>query len=182
MDALRRQRAQLRGLQRRPDGGRPGRRRRGGRLVLGVGLGEPSEDEYGSFGEPVDAAVRAAMLDEGLEVLTRLWSGETVSFQGRRAARFDGSTPLKLDPDGELVPLDAGDVRGLLEVVGGYRSSSEPFDAAVGGTTPDDPAAARDVLAPLAEAGVTWWQESVDPRQTDLDAFRRKVRKGPPAG
>jgi hypothetical protein len=36
------------------------------------------------------------------------------------------------------------------------------------------------VLAPLAEAGVTWWQETVDPRQTDLDAFRRRVRQGPP--
>ncbi|HEV3012041.1 MAG TPA: LLM class flavin-dependent oxidoreductase, partial [Actinomycetota bacterium] len=55
----------------------------GGRLVLGVGLGEPPEDEYGTFGEPTDPVVRAAMLDEGLEVLTRLWSGETVSFQGR---------------------------------------------------------------------------------------------------
>jgi alkanesulfonate monooxygenase SsuD/methylene tetrahydromethanopterin reductase-like flavin-dependent oxidoreductase (luciferase family) len=188
----------------------------GGRLVLGVGLGEPPEDEYGSFGEPTDPAVRAAMLDEGLEVLTRLWSGGTVSFQGRhhrvdqvafqptpvqqpripiwvagawprraplrRAARFDGSTPLKLDPDGELAPLDPDDVRGLLEVVGEYRTSTEPFDVAVGGTTPDDPAAARDLLAPLAEAGMTWWQESVDPRRTDLEAFRRKVRRGPPGG
>jgi alkanesulfonate monooxygenase SsuD/methylene tetrahydromethanopterin reductase-like flavin-dependent oxidoreductase (luciferase family) len=188
----------------------------GGRLVLGVGLGEPPADEYGSFGEPTDPAVRAAMLDEGLEVLTRLWSGETVSFQGRhyrvdqvafqptpvqrpripiwvagawprrgplrRAARFDGSTPLKLDPGGELVSLDAGDVRGLLEVVAGYRSSAAPFDVAVGGTSPDDPAAARDLLAPLAEAGATWWQESVDPRQGDLDHWRRKVRRGPPGG
>jgi alkanesulfonate monooxygenase SsuD/methylene tetrahydromethanopterin reductase-like flavin-dependent oxidoreductase (luciferase family) len=55
----------------------------GGRLVLGVGLGEPATDEFGSFGEPTDPKVRAAMLDEGLEVLTRLWSGETVSFSGR---------------------------------------------------------------------------------------------------
>jgi alkanesulfonate monooxygenase SsuD/methylene tetrahydromethanopterin reductase-like flavin-dependent oxidoreductase (luciferase family) len=188
----------------------------GGRLVLGVGLGEPPEDEYGSFGEPADPVVRAAMLDEGLEVLTRLWSGGTVSFQGRhyrvdevafqptpvqrpripiwvagawprrgplrRAARFDGSVPLKLDPGGELVPLDGDDLRGLLEVVRGHRSSTEPFDVAVGGITPDDPAAARDLLTPLAEAGMTWWQESVDPRQGDLDHWRRKVRRGPPAG
>src|SRR4029450_1474106 len=49
----------------------------GGRLVLGVGLGEPPEDEYGSFGEPTDPVVRAAMLEEGLEVLTRLLCGET---------------------------------------------------------------------------------------------------------
>jgi alkanesulfonate monooxygenase SsuD/methylene tetrahydromethanopterin reductase-like flavin-dependent oxidoreductase (luciferase family) len=188
----------------------------GGRLVLGVGLGEPPEDEYGSFGEPTDPAVRAEMLDEGLEVLTRLWSGETVSFRGRhyqvdqvalqpapvqrpripiwvagvwprrgplrRAARFDGSYPVKLDPDGELVPLDADDLRGLLAVVRGYRESDAPFDVVLGGTTPDDPAAARAMIDPLAEAGMTWWQETADPRQSDLDAFRRRVRRGPPGG
>jgi alkanesulfonate monooxygenase SsuD/methylene tetrahydromethanopterin reductase-like flavin-dependent oxidoreductase (luciferase family) len=186
----------------------------GGRLVLGVGLGEPPTDEFGSFGEPTDPVVRAAMLDEGLEVLTRLWSGETVSFSGRhyqvdqvafqptpvqqpripiwvagawprrgplrRAARFDGSCPLKLDREGELVPLDPDELRALLAVVGELRQTAGPFDLLIGGTTPEDPAAARDVLAPLAEAGMTWWQETVDPRQTDLDAFRRRVRKGPP--
>jgi alkanesulfonate monooxygenase SsuD/methylene tetrahydromethanopterin reductase-like flavin-dependent oxidoreductase (luciferase family) len=186
----------------------------GGRLVLGVGLGEPATDEFGSFGEPTDPKVRAAMLDEGLEVLTRLWSGETVSFSGRhyrvdevafqptpaqrpripiwvagawprrgplrRAARFDGSAPLKLDHQGELVPLDAEDVRGLLAVVGELRQGEGPFDLLVGGSSAKDPAAARDQLAELAEAGVTWWQETVDPRQTDLDAFRRRVRQGPP--
>jgi hypothetical protein len=36
------------------------------------------------------------------------------------------------------------------------------------------------MLEPLAEAGMTWWQETVDPRQTDLAAFTRRVRKGPP--
>jgi alkanesulfonate monooxygenase SsuD/methylene tetrahydromethanopterin reductase-like flavin-dependent oxidoreductase (luciferase family) len=186
----------------------------GGRLVLGVGLGEPAQDEFGSFGEPTDPKVRAAMLDEALEVLTRLWSGETVSFAGRhyrvdevafqptpaqrpripiwvagawprrgplrRAARFDGSAPLKVDDQGELVPLDADDVRGLLAVVGELRQGDGPFDLLVGGISPEDPAAARDQLAELAEAGVTWWQETVDPRQTDLAAFRRRVRQGPP--
>jgi alkanesulfonate monooxygenase SsuD/methylene tetrahydromethanopterin reductase-like flavin-dependent oxidoreductase (luciferase family) len=187
----------------------------GGRLVLGVGLGEPPEDEYGSFGEPTDPRVRAAMLDEGLEVLTRLWSGETVSFAGRhyrvdqvafqptpvqrpripiwvagawprrgplrRAARFQGSCPLKVDATGELVVLDPDDVRELRAVIDGHRADpAAPFDIALGGSTPEDPAAARDMLAPLAEAGMTWWQESVDPRQTDLAAFRRRIRQGPP--
>jgi alkanesulfonate monooxygenase SsuD/methylene tetrahydromethanopterin reductase-like flavin-dependent oxidoreductase (luciferase family) len=187
----------------------------GGRLVLGVGLGEPPEDEYGSFGEPTDPRVRAAMLDEGLEVLIRLWSGETVSFAGRhyrveevafqpipvqrpripiwvagawprpgplrRAARFDGSCPLKVDPSGELATLEAGELRQLLAVVNRHRADpAAPFDVMLGGTTPQDPAAARAMLEPLAEAGMTWWQETVDPRQTDLAAFRRRVRQGPP--
>ena len=188
----------------------------GGRLVLGVGLGEPPEDEYGTFSEPTDAVVRAAMLDEGLEVLTRLWSGETVSFHGRhyqvdqvafqptpvqqpripiwvagawprpgplrRAARFDGSFPLKVDRQGELVRLDADDLRELLAIVRAHREPTGPFDVMLGGTTPEDPAAARDVIAPLAEAGMTWWSETIDPRQGDLETWRRRVRQGPPGG
>ena len=189
----------------------------GGRLVLGVGLGEPPEDEYGTFGEPTDPVVRAAKLDEGLEVLTGLWSGETVSFQGRhyqvdqvalqptpvqrpripiwvagawprlgplrRAARFDGSCPLKVDAQGELAVLEPEELRELLAVVHRHRADpAAPFDVLLGGTTPPDPAAARAMLEPLAEAGMTWWQETVDPRQTDLATFRRRVRQGPPGG
>jgi alkanesulfonate monooxygenase SsuD/methylene tetrahydromethanopterin reductase-like flavin-dependent oxidoreductase (luciferase family) len=190
----------------------------GGRLVLGVGLGEPGSDEFGSFGEPADPVVRAAMLDEALEVLTRLWSGETVSFSGRhyrvdqvaflpapvqrpripiwvagtwprrgplrRAARFDGSCPLKIDADGEVVgALEAGELRELRAVVDRHRQEqAAPFDVLLGGTTPEDPGAARAMLEPLAEAGMTWWQEVADPRQTDLAAFRRRVRRGPPGG
>jgi len=54
----------------------------GGRLVLGVGLGGEPDREFGDFGEPTDARVRADMLDEALEVITRLWTGERVSFEG----------------------------------------------------------------------------------------------------
>jgi alkanesulfonate monooxygenase SsuD/methylene tetrahydromethanopterin reductase-like flavin-dependent oxidoreductase (luciferase family) len=55
----------------------------GGRLVLGVGLGDPPEDEYGTFGEATDARTLAAKLDEGLQVLTGLWSGQPFAFHGR---------------------------------------------------------------------------------------------------
>ena len=53
----------------------------GGRLVVGVGLGNPPS-QFGAFGLDTDAKVRASMLDEFLEVLVRLWSGEEVRFQG----------------------------------------------------------------------------------------------------
>jgi alkanesulfonate monooxygenase SsuD/methylene tetrahydromethanopterin reductase-like flavin-dependent oxidoreductase (luciferase family) len=52
-----------------------------GRLVLGVGIGAfPHEWEY--CGEEPDAKVRAAMLDEHLDLLSRLWTGEPVTHQG----------------------------------------------------------------------------------------------------
>src|ERR671937_1167451 len=53
----------------------------GGRVTFGAGLGGvPSE--FAKFGEPSDPKVRAAMLDEGLELLRRLWSGDEVVHHG----------------------------------------------------------------------------------------------------
>jgi len=54
-----------------------------GRLTLGVGLGAPITDEFGSFGEPIDPRELADHLDEGLEALSLLWSGEPVTYHGR---------------------------------------------------------------------------------------------------
>jgi alkanesulfonate monooxygenase SsuD/methylene tetrahydromethanopterin reductase-like flavin-dependent oxidoreductase (luciferase family) len=54
-----------------------------GRVVLGVGIGFPPDTEFGAFGEPTDARLRAEYLDEGLEVLMGLWSGRPFRFAGR---------------------------------------------------------------------------------------------------
>lgn len=54
----------------------------GGRLVLGVGTGAfPFEWDY--CGEEPDPRVRGDMLDEHLELLARLWTGEPVTHEGR---------------------------------------------------------------------------------------------------
>jgi alkanesulfonate monooxygenase SsuD/methylene tetrahydromethanopterin reductase-like flavin-dependent oxidoreductase (luciferase family) len=52
-----------------------------GRLVFGAGLGSRAE-EFTAFGEPGAARERAARLDESLELLDALWTGEPVSFRG----------------------------------------------------------------------------------------------------
>ena len=52
-----------------------------GRLTLGVGLGVHAE-EFEYLGEEANPKVRGAMLDEALEALVALWSGETVSHDG----------------------------------------------------------------------------------------------------
>jgi alkanesulfonate monooxygenase SsuD/methylene tetrahydromethanopterin reductase-like flavin-dependent oxidoreductase (luciferase family) len=54
----------------------------GGRVILGVGIGSPSYADFGIFGEPQDKRTRAGLLDEGLDVLAGLWSGETFSYAG----------------------------------------------------------------------------------------------------
>ncbi len=63
----------------------------GGRLILGVGIGL-GEAEWDDFGEASDLRVRGAMLDEALEILDGLWTGERFSYDGTyyqvRDARF----------------------------------------------------------------------------------------------
>lgn len=53
----------------------------GGRMTLGVGLGEPPS-EYTALGRSADRSLLAAMLDEGLEVVSGLWSGQRFSHHG----------------------------------------------------------------------------------------------------
>lgn len=55
----------------------------GGRVVLGVGLGDDVFGEIRTFDGPIDPRTRAAMLDEGLAVLIGLWSAEKFSFEGK---------------------------------------------------------------------------------------------------
>ena len=53
----------------------------GGRLILGVGIGVGAA-EWDHFGETTDLRQRGEMLDEGLDILMGLWSGESFSFSG----------------------------------------------------------------------------------------------------
>ncbi|MGW3603373.1 LLM class flavin-dependent oxidoreductase [Micromonospora sp. NPDC005161] len=53
-----------------------------GRATVAVGVGDPGDRGLAAFGEPTEVAVRAAMLDEGLDLLTGLLSGAPVSHQG----------------------------------------------------------------------------------------------------
>jgi alkanesulfonate monooxygenase SsuD/methylene tetrahydromethanopterin reductase-like flavin-dependent oxidoreductase (luciferase family) len=55
-----------------------------GRVILGVGLGDDvsADVSFSGFGESMDRKQRAQMLDEALNVIVGLWSGEPFSFQG----------------------------------------------------------------------------------------------------
>jgi Luciferase-like monooxygenase len=65
----------------------------GGRLVLGVGSGTGIGESFAPYGEALDLRARAAMLDEGLEILTGLWRGEPFTFRGRHY-RAEGAVSL----------------------------------------------------------------------------------------
>jgi hypothetical protein len=55
-----------------------------GRLTLGVGLGAATDDGgFFKVGEAMDLKTRAELLDEGLEIVSGLWSGKPVNFEGK---------------------------------------------------------------------------------------------------
>jgi hypothetical protein len=54
----------------------------GGRVILGVGIGSPAYGDFGIFHEPTGARERADLLDEGLDILTGLWTGQRFSYTG----------------------------------------------------------------------------------------------------
>jgi alkanesulfonate monooxygenase SsuD/methylene tetrahydromethanopterin reductase-like flavin-dependent oxidoreductase (luciferase family) len=53
-----------------------------GRMILGVGIGSGRPHEYEFVGEETSAKVRGAMLDEALDLLMKLWSGEYFKHEG----------------------------------------------------------------------------------------------------
>jgi len=53
-----------------------------GRLILPIGLGALEDGGFTKVGEVTDRKLRAQLLDESLEILTGLWSGQPFSFQG----------------------------------------------------------------------------------------------------
>lgn len=182
----------------------------GGRLILGVGLGGDWNREYSAFGEPADDKTHAAMLDEGLEVLTGLWSGEPFSHEGAHYTVHDAQflptpaqapripiwvagiwphkAPLRRAArwDGVFPIAEGGGVtpEQIAEIVAyvrQYRTSDAPFDVvAVGYVGNLEPAAATERLHQYAEAGLTWWQEGFFWHDS-MESVRERIRQGPPA-
>jgi alkanesulfonate monooxygenase SsuD/methylene tetrahydromethanopterin reductase-like flavin-dependent oxidoreductase (luciferase family) len=55
----------------------------GGRLILPVGLGAMDDRGVVALGEEADRKARAERLDEALEIVIGLWSGEPFGYQGK---------------------------------------------------------------------------------------------------
>lgn len=182
----------------------------GGRLIMGVGIGGDSWfHEYSTFDEPTDDKTHATQLDEGLDVLTGLWSGQPFHYEGQhytvRDAHFLPSplqspripiwvsgiwphkAPLRRAArwDG-ICPIVDGrtiqpeEVRDMLTYIRQHRPVDAPFDVVVAGYVGHlAPTEAENLLKRYAEAGVTWWQEGFLGNDTLADV-RARIRQGPP--
>jgi alkanesulfonate monooxygenase SsuD/methylene tetrahydromethanopterin reductase-like flavin-dependent oxidoreductase (luciferase family) len=165
----------------------------GGRLVIGVGLGDDGWKEFSSFGEATEPRERGLLLDESLEVLRRLLTGEDVDFDGQRLSVH--TTPFLPKPVQDPVPIWVGArwpnraplaraarMQGCFPIFTGSPSLPDAGDLAgvraelarLG--APDDhdlavrcslrllgPAERAKAVATAENCGVTWLLEGFDP-------------------
>ena len=75
-----------------------------GRLVLPVGLGVTDDAGFGNVGEPVEARVRAARLEETLAILDGLQRGDPFAFEGEHY-RFGAMTVRPLPVQRPRIPV-----------------------------------------------------------------------------
>ena len=178
-----------------------------GRFIFGAGSGAWSS-EFADLGESGDLRVRADMLNEGLELLQKTWSGDDFDHHGTyyqaKGQTFcpggadvpiwlGGTWPNKkpfsraAQFDGVMAmnqdfntPLSPDDVREIKRLVIDHRSGNRPFSLAVALNTSGDRVADVERAQLYEAAGADWWQEGVYPPAKNLEALQSIVRKGPP--
>lgn len=174
-----------------------------GRVILPVGLGVV---DFERMGITKDYKIRAKMLDEELEVLDHLWSGEAFSYQGAyyQIEETTGPRPVQKPRipiwvvggskssqirraarwDGVMIGGTVAEVREMRVAIEQQRTSATPLEIVTEGETPgDDPEKAASTVRAFAETGVTWWLESIwnTPRERDgLEGMRTRIKQGPP--
>jgi alkanesulfonate monooxygenase SsuD/methylene tetrahydromethanopterin reductase-like flavin-dependent oxidoreductase (luciferase family) len=103
----------------------------------------------------------------------------------RRAARWDGAIPGMAGME-TASPPELSVVREVVRFLRDCRAENgladSPFDIIIGGQSPVGKQAAHDLVAPLADEGVTWWDERI-PWGDDLsrtEPILRRIDQGPP--
>ena len=179
-----------------------------GRLTFGAALGSMPE-EYDRFGEDPDPRVRAQKLDEGLEAITGLWTGEPFSYRGEHVVVDDivmrptpvqrprppvwigGSWPntkpfvRAASWDGVMpIHVSYGHGRTMpakdLETIVAFISQQRDISDGFD-IALEGESASWDDVEPYADVGLTWWVEKLGWWRGTLDDTRRRIAQGPPA-
>ncbi len=178
----------------------------GGRLVLGVGLGSDESGDLSRFGEPTDLRTRAAMVDEGIDIMRAVWGGTPYRHAGAHyEVHLDAGRPephpipvwIACSTPHRGVLARAAENDGIFAISDHTLRPDEvaaiadatpagtpgrPFDVVVSGNAShawERPNPDGVDLDALAGAGATWWLESLvhfDPLGLSLEV----VDAGPP--
>jgi alkanesulfonate monooxygenase SsuD/methylene tetrahydromethanopterin reductase-like flavin-dependent oxidoreductase (luciferase family) len=175
----------------------------GGRVTLPVGLGVV---DFEKMGITKDYEIRAKMLDEGLEIIDHLWSGQPFKYEGTyyQIEETVGLRPAQLPRipiwvvggskesqirraalwDGAMIQGTAAEIRERKAAIELLRTSLEPLEIVTEGESPgDNPVEAASIVRAFADAGITWWIEAIwnTPREHGgLEGMRRRINQGPP--
>jgi alkanesulfonate monooxygenase SsuD/methylene tetrahydromethanopterin reductase-like flavin-dependent oxidoreductase (luciferase family) len=160
-----------------------------GRAILCVGIGAVTDD-LPLTGEPTGVRERADLMDEGIDLLRKLWSG--VGHHEGRHFRYEcgmddqvevgkpvqaqipiwvvgvwprpRSMERVLRCDGVLPQYEGGaDTPAAARELRAWltqRGAPPELDVIAQGETPTDPAVAAAAILPWARAGCTWWLET----------------------
>ena len=178
----------------------------GGRLVVGVGLGEVKDSE--PFGEATPPKVTASRLDEALTIVEKLWTGEPTSFSGEHfrltdavllprpvqqpripiwvAGLWPNKPPfrraarwdgaLPLARGHMLMDLTPSGLRECREFILENRDSDVPPEMVFFAVTQER---TEENVEAYADAGADWWLEAIDPLNESVDEFRERIAAGP---
>lgn len=146
----------------------------GGRAIFGAGIGG-NRREFEEFGESFDAEHRWQLLENGLRLMRELWSGplgprEIPVWIGgnsprarRLAAVYDGWVP------------DSTSLTEMSMTPDEIREEAIDDVAVMGYSASDD----LELHRAYAEAGATWWLESLHDGRGSLDELLARVSAGP---
>jgi alkanesulfonate monooxygenase SsuD/methylene tetrahydromethanopterin reductase-like flavin-dependent oxidoreductase (luciferase family) len=144
-------------------------------------------------------------MDEGLEIISGLWRGEPLSYQGKhyRIELPAMRTPVQrpripiwvvgawgsnksmgraLRYDGWLpARVEDDDWPAAKRYVDEHRPKDRGFDVVVEGRTPpDDASKARQIVQAFADRGATWWLETMWSAPNGREDVHARIRSGPP--
>ncbi len=101
----------------------------------------------------------------------------------QRVLRYDGLLPNKLNVDGTLAKITPADIREMKTFIDAQRTVTTPFDIVCEGTTSGaDPVQDAAGVRQWADAGATWWLETMWSHdfRAGSAAIRTRIRQGPP--
>jgi len=178
-----------------------------GRLILGIGLGGPSESSL--MNEETNLRIMAEMADEQIEILNGLWSGEEFSYTGKhykidkvkflprpvqnpRIKMWGAGTWPKKGPfrraaklDGVIPlsvdyrdPLTPDDYRNMIEYMKKHGLRS-PYDIVEISFDATKSDEKKRAILDFQDAGINWWLELVSDWNGSYEKIKDIIMQGP---